>query len=68
MLDRIRRVIEEVERASDTQAIAGLRKLSGSGAYFRIRVRDYRLGLAISGDEMESVRCLHRRDIYRFFP
>ncbi len=45
-----------------------LRKMSGGEKYFRIRVSDYRIGIVVEGDEIEFVRCLHRRDIYRFFP
>jgi mRNA interferase RelE/StbE len=35
---------------------------------FRLRVGSYRLGLFVEGDQVELVRCLHRREIYRFFP
>lgn len=46
-----------------------LKKLSGGrGAYYRIRVGDYRLGLEVEGDVVVFVRCLHRRDMYRYFP
>jgi mRNA interferase RelE/StbE len=45
-----------------------LRKLSGADDYYRIRVGEYRLGVVIQGDKVEFVRCLHRRDLYRFFP
>jgi mRNA interferase RelE/StbE len=31
-------------------------------------VGDYRIGISVEGDEVEFVRCLHRRDIYRYFP
>jgi len=66
--DRVRQVIEQVEAATELQSIADLKKLSGEGAFFRIRIGDYRIGLAIEGETIEFVRCLPRRDLYRYFP
>lgn len=69
LLDRIREVIEEVEAAGSLQEVSSLEKLrSGSGSYYRIRVGDYRIGLEVEGEEVVFVRCLHRREIYRYFP
>ena len=68
VLDRAREVIEQVEAAADPEAINDLTKLSGTANAYRIRVRDYRVGVTIEGDVVELVRFLHRRDLYRFFP
>ena len=68
ILARIRQKIQEVEAADDLQEVASVKKLSGGGAYYRIRVGDYRIGLAVQTDTIVFVRCLHRRDIYRYFP
>ena len=68
ILARIRQKIEEVEEAEDLQEVASVKKLSGGGDYYRIRVGDYRIGLAVQTDTIVFVRCLHRRDIYRYFP
>ena len=65
---RVKQVIEAVERAAGPAEIPQLRKLRSTGAYFRIRIGDYRLGLVIEGDQATLVRILHRREIYRFFP
>jgi mRNA interferase RelE/StbE len=65
---RVRQVIEQVEAAAELQAIADLKKLSGAGTFFRIRVGDYRIGLVLEGETIEFVRCLPRRDLYRYFP
>ena len=35
---------------------------------YRLRVGDYRIGLAADAATVEFVRILHRRDIYKFFP
>lgn len=66
--DRVREVVEEVEAAEELQAIGNLRKISGTANCYRIRVGDYRIGIVVEGDEVEFVRCLPRRDLYRFFP
>lgn len=68
VLDRVRRAIEQVEGASTTQKLRDLKKMSGSGNFYRIRVGDYRFGAVVDGDQVEFVRCLPRRDLYRFFP
>lgn len=68
VLDRVRRAIEQVEGASTTQELRDLKKMSGAGNFYRIRVGDYRLGVVAKGGQVEFVRCLPRRDLYRFFP
>jgi len=32
------------------------------------RIGEYRIGVALEGSEVEFVRCLNRRDLYRYFP
>ncbi len=65
---RIKEAIEKVEAAETLHELPNLTKLSGTSGFYRIRVGDYRIGIAVEGDEVEFVRCLHRRDIYRYFP
>jgi mRNA interferase RelE/StbE len=68
LLDQIQAVIEEVEKVDNPQQISGLKKLSGSDHCYRIRIGDYRMGIVIEEETVEFVRCLHRKDLYRFFP
>jgi mRNA interferase RelE/StbE len=68
ILGGVRRVIEEIEAASDPSAVGDLKKLSGTTNFFRIRLGDYRIGIVIEAGVVEFVRCLPRRDLYRFFP
>ena len=68
LLGRIRALIESVEKAESLADVAGLKKLRGGGAYYRIRVGDYRVGLAVEEDVVAFVRALHRREVYRYFP
>lgn len=66
--DRVRQAIEQVESADGLAEIDNLKKLSGADSFYRIRIGDYRIGLVFEEGQVEFVRCLPRRDLYRFFP
>lgn len=68
VLRRVRQSIEQVEAADDMSRVRGARRLSGSGSFYRIRIGEYRIGLAVEASDVEFVRVLHRRDVYRYFP
>ena len=68
LLRRIKKVIEQVEAARAFQQIPNLKRLDAKGKYYRIRVGDYRVGLVFEQGAVTFVRCLNRREIYRFFP
>ena len=68
LLRRIRKVIEQVEAAQTFQQIPNLKRLQATGKYYRIRIGDYRIGFVFERGTVTFVRCLNRRDIYRFFP
>ena len=60
--------IDEVQSATKTSEINYLKKLRGYNSHYRIRIKDYRIGLVIEKSVVEFVRILHRKEIYRFFP
>ena len=66
--DRVKTAIERIEAADSAEEIPNLERLSGTSGFGRVRIGDYRLGIAFEGDEIDLVRLLHRRDIYRYFP
>jgi mRNA interferase RelE/StbE len=68
VLDRVQEMIDEVEAADDFSAVSNLKKMAGTANYYRIRAGDYRVGLVLERNTVEFVRCLNRRDLYRFFP
>ena len=68
ILKRIQETIEHVEQAQSLQDITNLKKLKGGSNYYRIRVGEYRVGIIVEGDEVSFVRCLNRKEIYRYFP
>ena len=68
LLNCAKAVIETVEQAQSLGQIPNLERLKGWSRYYRIRVGDYRVGLAVEGGVVTFVRFLHRKDIYRYFP
>jgi mRNA interferase RelE/StbE len=67
-LRRIRKIIEQVEAVRTFQQIPNLKRLEASGKYYRIRLGEYRLGFVFENGAVTFVRCLHRKEIYRYFP
>ncbi len=67
-LKKVASVIRQARNANDLSEIRNLKKLSTSGNEYRIRIGNYRIGIVISGESVEFIRCLHRKDIYRYFP
>lgn len=63
-----KKIIVEIENAKNIKEIDGLIKLKGYKHSYRIRIKDYRIGLYIKNNTVEFVRLVHRKDIYRFFP
>lgn len=66
--ERVKEVIERVEEAQTLQGMENVTKLRGGERYYRIRIGDYRLGLAWENDTVIFVRFLHRKNLYRYFP
>ena len=68
VLKRLRETIEETERAKSPSEISNLKKLKGRGDYYRLRIGDYRIGIAFAEGTVVFVRFLNRKDIYKYFP
>jgi mRNA interferase RelE/StbE len=68
ILIKIKMVIENLESAPQIKDFPNLEKLKTSEGYYRIKIGDYRIGLTINGNTVFLVRCLNRKDIYRYFP
>lgn len=65
---KIESVIINAENAEKITQLGNLKKLKGHPTAYRLRIGDYRIGLFIKGNVIEFTRCLHRRDMYRYFP
>jgi mRNA interferase RelE/StbE len=68
LLKRAREIIEAIEKADSLVEMPNLKKLKGGENYFRLRVGDYRVGIALENDTVIFVRFLNRKDIYKHFP
>jgi mRNA interferase RelE/StbE len=68
LLERIKELIANVEAAQSLAEVSNLKKLRGGGGYYRVRIGDYRVGLAMEERVIVFVRVLHRREVYRYFP
>ena len=68
LLERIKELIANIEAAQSLAEVPNLKKLHGSSGYYRIRIGDYRVGLATEEGVIVFVRVLHRREVYRYFP
>ena len=67
-LDSVKEIIEHVEHADTLGDISNLKKLKGESNYYRIRFGNYRIGVRVQGNQVNFIRALHRKDIYRYFP
>ena len=65
---KITAVISESQKAASLLELQNVKKLEGSAAYYRIRVEDYRIGIKLQDKTLIFMRCLNRKDIYRYFP
>ena len=68
LLSRVKEVIEHVEKTDSLTNLPNLKQLKREKNYYRIRIGEYRLGLAVQDDNVVFIRFLHRREIYRYFP
>jgi mRNA interferase RelE/StbE len=67
VLKKVAETIISVSKAESISQIKHLKKLKGSAEGYRIKIGNYRIGIIISGSTIKFIRCLHRRDIYKFF-
>jgi mRNA interferase RelE/StbE len=58
----------ELEEQSDLTSIPNIKKLKGHKVYYRLKIGDYRLGFSYEEGELNIIRFLHRKDIYKLFP
>lgn len=66
--EKLSRIILGIQKASKVSEISNLKKLHGTKNYYRIRMGDYRISIIIFKEEVQMVRVLHRKDIYKYFP
>ena len=65
---KIAAVITEAKSASSIFAMKNVKKMEGGDDYYRVRIGNYRIGIKLQGKTLIFLRCLHRKEIYRYFP
>lgn len=60
---KIAAVISESQKVPSLLDLKNVKKLEGSVNYYRIRV-----GIKLQNKTLIFMRCLNRKDIYRYFP
>jgi len=68
LLVKIKELIIECKEAKSLAEIKNVKKLHGYDTFYRIRIGDYRVGIEALDSELVFTRCLHRKDIYKYFP
>jgi mRNA interferase RelE/StbE len=68
LLEQIKELIVNIESAQSLAEVSNVKKLHGGGGFYRVRIGDYRVGLATEEEVVVFVRVLHRREVYRYFP
>ncbi len=64
----IKSVIEKIIQANSISEIRNIKKLKGHKNIFRIRIGDYRIGIAVRTNQVIFAAFDHRSDIYKYFP
>lgn len=65
---KLKLIIEEMEKAEVLDEIPSIKKLSGHPNAFRMRVGQYRLGFFFESNTVILSRFVKRNDIYKLFP
>ena len=68
LLKRIKELIISCKEVESLNEISQVKKLRGYDTFYRVRIGDYRIGLELVQGELVFVRCLHRKEVYRYFP
>ncbi len=65
---RVSKMLARIKAAPSLINLPQIVAMSGHPGYYRCRLGDFRAGFEIQDGVIVFLRCLHRREIYRFFP
>ena len=68
LLAKVKEIIIDCQKAESLVDLNHIKKLQGYENYYRIRAGDFRIGLELVSGELIFTCCLHRKDIYKYFP
>ncbi|MGM0621883.1 MAG: type II toxin-antitoxin system RelE family toxin [Bacteroidota bacterium] len=66
--NKVFKVIETFRQANSLSELKNIKKLQGSGNFFRIKIGNFRVGFSYSENTIVFKRFLHRKDMYKYFP
>jgi mRNA interferase RelE/StbE len=66
--DAVLHAVKLLNTAAHLRDLSAVVAIQGKPHYFRYRVGSYRLGFTFRDGTLTLLRCLHRREAYRFFP
>ena len=61
-------ILTHVETVDSIKEINNLKKLNGFKNAYRIKLKDYRLGIYLIDSKIVFARFLNRKDAYKYFP
>ncbi len=61
-------ILQSLEISDNLSKCQNIKKLKGHDIYYRLKIGDYRLGFSFENNEINIIRFLHRKDIYKLFP
>ncbi len=61
-------IVKLVQQVPDLRGIPQLKKLKGHKEFYRIRLGQFRAGIAITKDTIEFLVLDNRKDVYKRFP
>lgn len=62
------KIIRDILQARNISEIRNIKKLKGFKNFYRIRMGDYRIGVATKDGKIVLAAFDHRSDIYTYFP
>ena len=65
---KLKTILLDLENALALQEVQNIKKLKGHDSYYRLKISDYRLGFSYENGEINIIRFLHRKEIYKLFP
>ena len=65
---KLKNILENLEKEDDITNIKNIKKLKGYKNFYRLKIDDYRLGFSFDNNQIDIIRFLHRKEIYKFFP
>lgn len=68
LLQKTHEAIKDVILANKLEEIKNIKKPVGYKHHYRIKIKDYRIGIEIIENLVRFLVILHRKDIYKKFP